>query len=180
MLGALKDFFWTGDNRFDPDNAEPFPGVDTLLYYLHGALHLIERRDKVAFKQVAGLGNLLEQFAASTEVPLFVSEGTAEQKFRAIRSSDYLWHCYEALRRYSGNLVVFGSSLAPQDAHIVRAVLANPGRSVAVAIYPSSPDAVILTKMHVRQILAGVNELIFYDSRTHPLGDASLTIAGGV
>jgi pterin-4a-carbinolamine dehydratase len=173
---GFKDFFWTNDNRFDPTNVQLF-GNATLLYYLHGGLHLVEDLRKVAFKRVAGSQNLLDTFAVDPqEIPLFVSEGSSEQKLRAIRSSDYLWHCYETLRRQAEPLVIFGNSLSAQDAHIAKAISEVPNRAIAVSIFPTDPTAVIDAKIHFMKVLPGVDDLLFFDSRTHPLGEASMRV----
>jgi pterin-4a-carbinolamine dehydratase len=193
---GFKDFIWNNANRFDPADVQLL-GDATLMYYLHGGLHLCEDLQKVAIKRVARSQNLLDTFAEDSQtIPLFVSEGTAEQKMRVIRSSDYLWHCYETLRRQTGPLVIFGSSLGAQDAHIARAIdegsIINPSvsddaaiedmiaegpkRIIAVSIFPTTPEAIIETKLHFMKVLPSVEEIIFFDSRTHPLGDASLRV----
>jgi hypothetical protein len=68
-------------------------------------------------------------------------------------------------------------ALGPQDAHIASAIAENPSRAVAVSIFPTTPEATIDTKSHFMKILSGVEEILFFDSRTHPLGDASLRIS---
>lgn len=174
---GFKDFFWNNANLFDPADVQ-LRGNETLIYYLHGGLHLCENLQRVAIKRVAGFQNLLDTFANDSQtIPLFVSEGASEQKLRVIRASDYLWHCYEALRRQSGPLVIFGNSLGPQDAHIASAIAEIPSRAVAVSIFPTTPEAIIETKIHFMKVLSGVEEVLFFDSRTHPLGNASLRIS---
>ncbi len=53
----------------------------------------------------AGAG-LLTMLGAGTHVPLFVTEGSWQQKRRAIRMSDYLEFAYRTLADTAGPIVV--------------------------------------------------------------------------
>lgn len=92
------------------------------VYYLHGSLHIfnscaaIEKytwidNDKSIKKQV-------EESIEKSKYPLFVSEGTAEQKLSRIRNNSYLGRGFSSLKSISGNLFIFGHSLRGEDDHI--------------------------------------------------------------
>ena len=91
-----KDFFWSNGTEFDPLDTDTDKSICTLVYYLHGALHLwrsarAEREGKSQSKDGA---TLLEQFNLHGMTwdrnPLFVSEGSSNSKKQAIDRSNYL------------------------------------------------------------------------------------------
>lgn len=73
--------------------------------------------------------------------PLFVSEGSPEHKLRTIRGSDYLSFALNTLATDDDNIVVFGSSLSPPDAHIVQAInkTSTTSKNVAISARPAAP-----------------------------------------
>jgi len=170
---GFVDYFWGSDNRFDlADVSTSF--AKTRVLYLHGGLHLVRDADGSARKRVvAGPSNLIDSFRQADDVPLFVSEGTARDKLRAIRRSDYLSFAYETLVAEADSLVVFGHRLGEQDSHIRNALRRAP--RLAISIRPGAPSRVISDKAwYIRQLPKPRIE--FFDSTTHPLGDPSLTV----
>jgi hypothetical protein len=173
------DFFWNAGNTFDPENAEVWYG--TAMYHLHGAIHLWQDdRGNNGKWTGANEGNLLslaEHYPpGSSELPLFVSEGSSRAKLQTIGRSPYLSFCLDSLRDDQKNTVVFGHSLGEQDKHIGAALNKGAPREIAVSIYPRNTDQwIIQEKARITQLL-GENKPRFFDSTTHPLGDPSLTI----
>lgn len=94
------------------------------IFYMHGGLHLYEgeegirklRSDRPLLDQVEGL---LED----GDLPIFVAEGSSDQKRQRIRGNDYLLYARKAFRRACSNpeavLFSFGHSLRPQDTHLL-------------------------------------------------------------
>lgn len=72
---GFGDVFWNADHAFDPLDTEPF-GNKTLVYWLHGGLHLYRTPTGETKKRTNTGANLLATFAAGNRVPLFISEGT--------------------------------------------------------------------------------------------------------
>lgn len=170
---AFRDYLWS--NFFDIADTEIW-GKKSKFHFLHGGLHLIKSPSGETSKRKAEVGkNLLDIFGETVggETPLFVSEGSAEEKLASIRKSDYLTFVFSCLRQDAGPLVVFGHSLGETDRHIVDAIGAHADRPIAVSIRAEG---------NIRQKKAALvkalpnAELSFFDAATHPLGSADLRI----
>lgn len=178
------------------------PEIATTMFFLHGALHLYdqpldepiglplesspETAERTARKLVAQrnlrLKTLVDRLLAQGRLPLFIAEGTAEQKRLRIESNLYLRHCLEAFGAIDGDLVVYGHSLGPSDAHLLAAIAANPRlRRLFVGLYGDPEKA---ANLQIRAALAGLGarrraldrplEIHLYASRTAPVwGPAS-------
>ncbi|EAH8848897.1 DUF4917 family protein [Campylobacter lari] len=96
-------------------------------FYLHGALHIFDSGDEIIKKTYSRTGRpLKEQITEelnNNRYPVFVSEGTSEQKKTKIIHNAYLNHCYKSLSSIGGNLIVFGTMLKSNDEHIQDAIL---------------------------------------------------------
>ena len=57
----FRDFFWQVGGPFDPTDVDAW-GSLTLVYFLHGAVHLRRTAPDGAYKQTAAGQNLLAQF----------------------------------------------------------------------------------------------------------------------
>ncbi|HEV7566341.1 MAG TPA: DUF4917 family protein [Microbacteriaceae bacterium] len=182
---GIVDFFWHGDLSFDPnDTALPdyVPDNNSRIVWLHGGIHLRRAVDGMIYKERASsdtMQNLLDKFETSyagDRTPLLVSEGTAEDKYRAITRASYLDFALRSLAEHDGGLVVFGCSLRGEDAHLVRAINEQPVSELAVSIRPSnSPATIIQRKAELRSQFPEV-DLYFFNSETHPLGDPALRV----
>jgi hypothetical protein len=174
--GRFADYFWS-DLTFDATNTHGY--LDrTKVLYLHGALHLyrLAGGEVVKRKQLPGQ-NLLDAIGTDylgADTPMFVSEGTAEDKAAAIRRCDYLSFGLEQLATPDRKLVVFGHSLSDQDKHLVAAIRRRQA-PLAISIRPSVN--VISRKAELQSLLLG-KELLFFDATTHPLGDSRLHPSG--
>lgn len=155
----------------------------TRLLYLHGGLHLVRNQDGTARKLTSTEGTLLGSFAINNtiktldDVPLFVSEGSSEDKLKTIRSSDYLSFCYDQLLHQHDGLCIFGHSLGKQDAHLIHALRQARPNTVAISIYPRSAAFIQSQKRHYAKVFEGTGvELRFFDSKSHALGNPVLTV----
>lgn len=172
---GFKDLFWA-DSGFDVSNTVT---QGTRILYLHGGLHLIKNLDGSTRKRSAAGSTLLDGFAINTpgDVPLFVSEGNAQDKLSAIRDSDYLTWCYGELASHDGALCIFGHSMGAEDQHIVHAIQQAGIKTLAVSVFPLSEASIISQKQHYARIFMGQGvRLEFFDSTTHPLGAAELNV----
>ena len=111
------------------------------------------------------------------DVPLFISESTTQDKLKTIRSSDYLSFCYEQLLSHNGALCIFGHSLGEQDSHIVHALRQAKLTTIAFSIYPRSKAFIQHQKRHYTKLFEGMDvTLRFFDSKSHGLGSAQLSV----
>lgn len=173
---GFKDYFWSP--QFDLSNTE-ISGKVTRVLNLHGGLHLY-RKAGGTYKRKRQFGeNLLEQFTSIFDeggIPLFVSEGSSDDKLLAIESNDYLSFAYAEFSRDHHPLVVFGNSLT--DAHVRAGMAGWPWetRVVAISIEPASDIDVIAMKTEFHQLLPDAR-LLFFDATSHPLGSAELRVS---
>jgi hypothetical protein len=175
------DYFWTGTSTFNPTDTALQSGRTGVLY-LHGGLHLwtnTSTGETGKWSSWGGslLSNLLANLLAHpNRQPLFVSEGTSRQKMRAIRNSDYLTFARQQLIDDDADTVIFGANFAAQDSHIVEAINAGARRQIAVSVHPGTRAENVATMARYRQLFP-LQHLVFFDSRTHPLGDPALHIS---
>jgi hypothetical protein len=165
---------------FDPERADVY--VDQVpVYFLHGALHLVVGGSGVTCKlRRNAIQSVLDQFGEPIEGdprarPLLVSEGTARDKLRAIEGNAYLAKALQTLRELDLPVVVFGSSLSPQDDHLLDALNEHPERPIAIALLPGGRREVAARQADVYARLE-THELQFFDSTSHPLGDSVLKV----
>lgn len=172
---GFRDYFFSG-SRFDVTNTEVWQGR-TKVHYLHGALHLYYETQGGTFKaQGSGFINLLDLFGRLPDgVPLCITEGTAAQKLAAIARSDYLSFALQQFVDDRGSLVIFGQGLGETDEHLVEILKRHRERHIAVGVYPGDHDQVVAEKARLQHLLPAA-DLLFFDSRSHPLGDPSLKI----
>lgn len=177
---GFKDYFWTDGTGFDPGNTEVW-AKSTVVTYLHGGLHIYRLTSGRTVKRPAAGGNLLDAFGTpyqGREIPLFISEGSAEEKLAAIRNSEYLSFAYGQFRSHRGPLVIFGHSLSEQDHHLVWAMQnynMDSVPAIAISMMPDTPQNIMAAKAIIHQKLPGLN-LVFFDARTHPLGNPELAV----
>jgi hypothetical protein len=172
----FKDLFWGNGHAFDLTDASVDPDATRLLF-VHGALHLYEDQEGVTHKLVADGRRLLAMFGQDPEhVPLFVSEGTAADKRRAIASSGYLNYVYQELWRESGPVTVFGQAFGEQDEHIATAIDRRPVR-IAIALRTDRSAAELRRRVagYERQLVKA--ESVFFDAATHPLAEVGRVAA---
>jgi hypothetical protein len=107
------------------------PGRQSQVFYLHGGLHIFERRLTARGSQEVKLmwepdRPLIKQILERLEVnefPVFVSEGTSHDKVTALRRSEYLRKARRTFDKTcddgDGVLFTIGHSLSEVDAHIL-------------------------------------------------------------
>lgn len=172
---GLKDYFWS--ERFDVTDTEIWDKVTKVLY-LHGAIHLFRLESGETLKQRAEERNLLEVFAEGDwrgALPLFIAEGSAEDKLRAIYGSDYLSFAFSRFADHGGDIVVFGQGLGESDEHLVNVMRGWPEKTIAISLRSGDEDRIIERKAQLKRRLAK-HALVFFDSTTHPLGDPDLRV----
>jgi len=166
-----SDYFWEGYDEqflhFSPSTE--FEGYRHP-YYLHGALFLFkESFHDLKLRKADSSEELIELIGDSIKegrMPLFVSEGTHEQKWEAISRSSYLRFALEKLENSEKRLVIFGTSLSDPDKHIVDAINQTK-RDLAVSIHigTKSKDEVKSAEFSIRSKFPG-HKVEFFNSNT--------------
>lgn len=108
--------------------------------------------------------------------PLLVTEGTAQDKLRAIEENAYLTNALTTLRATELPLVVFGSSLGAQDDHLLDALNEHPERKLAIGMLPAGRRALAARQADIYARLE-TDDLHFFDASAHPLGSRALAIS---
>lgn len=172
---AFKDCF-VGGGVFD-DNWRRFreriygERSNTLVFYPHGSLalcrNLVEHESKIHAGNSAGLlETILGHWQTERVVPLFVSEGTWQQKVTSIRNSYYLSTVYrEVLASQRDTLVVYGWGFAEQDLHLLQRMQGTGIRRVAVSVHRRDQAYCYRAYQAIRDTL-GQLEVEFFDSES--------------
>ena len=150
----------------------------TLVFYPHGSLAVARDYLGDETKLAVGAGaasdlldTITRRWVSGRYVPVFVSEGTSQQKVAAIRRSHYLTNVYEdVLPALGEGLVVYGWSFDERDQHVLDAIAANPPKRMAVSVFTVQPDGDQQAFCHQVLKAAGRSlpdtEVIFFDSQS--------------
>jgi hypothetical protein len=110
-------------------------------WFLHGALHVFDSGTQIQKYTWINTGiRLIEQIrdALSRDLyPLFVAEGTSEEKLTRIKHSDYLAKAYRSFSEIKGCLFIYGHSLADNDAHFLKRIEKGKLQHIFVGVYGS-------------------------------------------
>lgn len=140
------DSFDDGFRRRDQRLVHAEPERQTV-FWLHGALHLREAgwfddepaTVKAAWDDNGPLIDYVRDAIEAKEYPLVVTEGSWEQKVRAIRRSPYLTWCHDSLASTSGALVTFGWGMNPNDEHILAAIAGSNISELYIGVRGGTP-----------------------------------------
>jgi len=144
----FKDCFVSGEFEKDFHYLyKPHPPArgSTLVFYPHGSLFLttdIYGHEVKLSRSMEDclLETILSKWQEKDYIPLFVSEGTTTEKFRAITRSNYLNTVYDAvLAEISGSLVIYGWSASEQDEHIFDAIDHENISDIAISVHTANP-----------------------------------------
>lgn len=109
------------------------------IHYLHGALHIFDKGNKIIKNTYSRTGEILKfqtyRNLLKDVYPIFISEGTSEMKKRKILHNALLTHEYKSLTGKGGDLVIFGTVLKTNDEHIRKAILEGNGTKGFKRIY---------------------------------------------
>ncbi len=143
----------------------------TLVFYAHGSLvlarNLVEQEKKIHNRQAGLLAAILGEWQSARVVPLFVSEGTWDQKVSSIQNSYYLSTVYrEVLASRRNTLVVYGWGFWEQDIHLLKR-MANTGITrVAVSVFRGDQAYCNRVSETIRANLGPLVEVEFFDSES--------------
>lgn len=120
----------------------------TLVFYPHGNLalakNLVGGDRKILTRESDDLlGAIVESWRDGEVTPLFVSEGTAEQKIDSILQSRYLTEvANDVYSDIGSSMVIYGWGLGEQDQYILKAIesYALAPRRFAISIYKENQE----------------------------------------
>lgn len=142
-----------------------------MVFYPHGSLVLARNIVESEYK-ITGNGNdllesILQTWQTEQYVPLFVSEGTWQQKVNSIHNSSYLNTIYrEVLTSLSPDLVIYGWGLREQDLYILRRIAMSHVRRVAVSVYGNDQAYCNRVNHTIKQILGFQTQVEFFHSNS--------------
>ncbi len=145
---------------------------DQRIHYLHGAIHLFDSGSDL--KKYTWRDNgvpILTQARTAMEqdmFPLFVAEGSSEQKLTKIKHSAYLYHSYKsfsAQMEVKGQaLFIFGHSFSDNDDHVLRKISEGKVEHLFVSVLGS------MDEINKRLFIERVNVVARQRNENTPLG----------
>jgi hypothetical protein len=171
---SFKDCFVNGvfDDNWKRFRNPIYGDVSTsLAFYPHGSLILcrnaVETEWKINCNGNDLLNTILDVWRGEQYVPLFVSEGSVQQKIGSIQSSYYLSTIYrEVLTALGPDLVIHGWGLGDQDIHLLHRINASGITRAAISVYRGDQAYCNRVWQMSRDILGPHVEVIFYDSES--------------
>lgn len=154
----------------EPYNGGPDP---TLVFYPHGNLILASNENndelKIRINNNTNLFDAIGEKWKQKYVPLFVSEGSSEQKLKAIRRSTYLNFVYEnVLSHLEPTVIIYGWKLAEQEQHLIKKIFSNNKISnVYISMYLGSNPEPIDEQRRIASMLKRENRTMnikFFDA----------------
>jgi hypothetical protein len=166
-----NDYFWASynNNFLEFRDFQNYPHYRHV-YYLHGALFIFKHLHydlKIRNNNTADeLIELISMAINNELIPLFISEGSAEEKLLSLSRSNYLRFSNNMLKSYEGNLVIYGATLSDADKHIVDAINKNR-REIAISIYTDgrTEEQIEDTLLHYKKLFK-TQSLAFFSSST--------------
>lgn len=143
--------------------------------FLHGGLHIFDNKSEIIKNTYSRTERTLKSQTLENLnkdiYPIFVSEGTSEQKKSKIIHNAYLNHCYKSLKSIGAKtkddaLIIFGTLLKMNDTHIRDAILRNSVNNIYIGIY--SEDEITEFDDFIEFITENKlnKNVYFYDSKT--------------
>lgn len=171
---SFKDCFVNGvfDDHWRRFRDPIYGDVSTsLAFYPHGSLilcrNVVEAEWKINCNGNDLLNTILDVWRTEQFVPLFVSEGTVQQKIGSIQSSYYLSTVYrETLTSLGPDLVIYGWGLGDQDIHLLQRMSASGIVRVAISVYRGDQAYCNRAWQMCRDILGPHVDVFFYDSES--------------
>lgn len=172
---AFKDCFVDGEFNDDWRRFSDPIGHQiscTTVFYPHGNLALcrdeIERERKVhAVNGTPLLDTILQQWESENFIPLFVSEGTTEQKLRAVGSSIYLQTVFRSvLPSMDMPLVIYGWSIGEHDTHILSQLGKSVIPRIAVSVHGGDQAYCDRVADRIQEHFHAAPEIEFFDAQS--------------
>lgn len=141
------------------------------LFYLHGALHLFDNAHEFQKYTWSKTGiKLIDQIKdalSHDKYPMFVSEGTTNQKKDKIQHNGYLNRCLRSFSKIRGSLFIYGLSFGDNDEHIFKEINQNRGlKAIYISLY-GLRDTTNNRKVITKFLSSNLKERVkFYDAES--------------
>ena len=135
----MNDGFATSEDDEDYVVWEGSYSNNQNVFFLHGALHIFDKGtvfQKLTYKNTNV--PLIEQIQNALDdnlYPHFVAEGTAEEKLNRINHSIFLNKGFKSLEGITGDLFIYGHSLAENDQHVLDKIEKGKIKNVFISLY---------------------------------------------
>lgn len=146
------------------------------MWFLHGALHVFDSGTEIQKYTWNRTGvRLIEQIrdALSRDLfPLFVAEGSSDEKLERVRHSDYLAKAYRSFQEIQHCLFIYGHSLATNDEHYLRLIGHGKLSHIFVGLYgdpASDMNKAIIQRANAISLARRSKKVLrvdFYDSES--------------
>lgn len=120
-LGNLGSLVWSREGAEER-------GAKQIIYYLHGALHLIETESntyKIRRTENESIIEIIQDCLNNKRFPLVVAEGESYDKLKKIKRNNYLRYCLDSIQEAKGVFFIHGHSLDENDKHIFNKIKIN-------------------------------------------------------
>ena len=157
-------------NREESDYVvwESTQGHGQNVYFLHGALHIFDTGTEIQkytwCRTKVRLIEQTRQALSEDKFPVFVAEGTSDEKLERIRHNDYLTKAYKAFGSIAFPLFIHGHSLAPNDEHILKLIERGKSPHLYIGLHGDSASK------SNQYIIRRAHRLADSRSKKYPLG----------
>ncbi|MGJ8672500.1 DUF4917 family protein [Rubritalea sp.] len=150
------------------------------LFFLHGALHIFDAGVEVQKytwnRTDICLIDQTRQALQENRFPIFVAEGTSDEKLEKIRHNDFLAKAYRSFESIGLCLFIYGHSLADNDEHFLRLIERGKVKHVFVGLYgdenePWNKTIIERARKLVENRTKNKLDLSFYDSESAQVWD---------
>ncbi|MBF0314312.1 MAG: DUF4917 family protein [Oligoflexia bacterium] len=183
----IDDGFRNPDNEFGADYRTFDSPQSPTFWYLHGGLHLFDAGSEVRKYIWSNTGRpIMGQVREALDkelYPLFVAEGSSEEKLEKITHSGYLskaLRSFEAIcEQKKADLFILGHSLADNDDHVLEKIVKGTISRVFISLYRPDSDeskSIIKKAEKLRSDRSNKNplEVVFFDSETAHVWDSKV------
>lgn len=138
---SSDDGFRKSEDDFDAEYViwDPSKSHKQNTLYLHGALHIFDAGTEVRKYTWKNTGvRLIDQIRQALKkdlYPIFVSEGSSEEKYERIRHNDYLARAYRSFCSIGEALFIYGHSLADNDEHYLERIEKGKIKHVYIGLH---------------------------------------------
>lgn len=144
------------------------------LYYIHGAMHVFSDGSEIEkYTWIQSGKTIREQVNDSlnqSKYPVFITEGTKEQKKSRINNNAYLGRCFSSLKSIQGSLFIYGHSLRDEDDHVFDFInLKSKLKNIFISLYgenTSEGNQKIINKVSNWQHEYPMKTFYFFDAKT--------------